>query len=242
MTPARPIAPHGLDAYLRHAVVAGATQNFVEVLVLPRDEAEEKRRTMDVQTARALHEDRPRLVLLGKEPGVMRSMAHGKAQRTPLTICESGLVLPGDPPPIPWELAERESYPFCFLVGLSIAVRHFRSWGEWATGEGVDIVRLHCHVYDVPLPPASGWYTQPHTEQDLQSAGLLPWSGPPDPEDWPGEHRLWLFPEAWRTAIPKGLPTITHTGRRARYDPEDPGSVFKGRLLTGLLATTPGET
>lgn len=70
----------------------------------------------------------------------------------------------------------------------------------------------------VPQAPALAWWSTPHSADELREAGCRRWSGPPEREDWPGEHRLWLFPTEWAPAIPIGVQLVTISGRPRTWD------------------------
>lgn len=247
----RPIAPHGIDAHPHHAVLCACVfppkgkpksrDRFIDVLLLPAEEAARQyrenfgysRELADTVTANGL-----RLVFPRKTPGRMRILGRGQSKSAPLTVCEGGILLPGDPPPLDYLPGEAEAYPFAFLAGVDAAIREFDGWAAWARTEGIDAAALHRYVWRIPPAPPLEWFSVPHSEAEMREAGLLKWSGPPEPEGWPGEHNLWLLRAEWVNDIPQGMDLVSIAGKRVPFVREHnigPEAERGGALAFGLL-------
>lgn len=247
----RPIAPHGIDAYPHHAVVCACVfppkkkkseDRFMDVLLLPAEEAARQCRESfgySKELADAVTANGLRLVFFVNTPGRVNVVGRGQSKSTPLTVCEGGILLPGAPPPLDYLPGEAEAYPFAFLAGVDAAIREFAGWAAWARAEGIDAAALHRYVWRIPLAPPLEWFSVPHPEAELREAGLLKWSGPPEPEGWPGEHNLWLLRAEWVNDIPQGMELVSIAGKRVPFVREHnvgPGAQRGGALAFGLLA------
>lgn len=179
-----------------------------------------------------------RLVLFPNTPGRITLVGRGYSKSAALTVCEGGILLPGEPPPVDYLPGEAEAYPFAFLAGVDAAIREFHKWAAWARAEGIDAAALHRYVWRIPPAPPLEWFSVPHTEAEMREAGLCRWSGPPDPESWAGEHRLWLLRAEWVNDIPQGMELVSITGRRVPFVREHntgPNAQRGGALAFGML-------
>lgn len=251
----RPVAPHGIEAIPRHAVVCAVAypppkpsrgrprdESFMDVLLLPADVAArecEERGGYTRELADRVTDTGLRLVFSAERPGHMEVLGRGATLGAVIDVCEGGIVLPGAPPPVPYQPGEAEAYPFAFLVGPDGAIRHFGRWRAWAIREGIDAAALHRYVWRIPPAPAAEWFATPRTEAELREAGFGLWTGPPDPEEWPGEHRLWLLRADWASDVPEGTPVTTISGKTIRFTRREfdhPDAGREGFLPVGLLA------
>lgn len=246
----RPVAPHGIEHYPRHAVVCAGLKSpgtgeerLIDVLLLPADVAAEQCTANGGYTKEASQRTGAnglRLLFHEDAPGYALLIGRKQSVTTSLTVCAGGVLLPGQPPALDYRPGEAEAYPFCFLVGVSTAIRTFTSWTRWANQERLDSAALYRYVWDIPAAPSLEWFSVPHSEAEMREAGLRRWSGPPEPEDWPGEHGLWLLRAEWVNDIPQGMELVSISGKRVPFVREHnigpEAERGGGALAFGLLA------
>lgn len=161
--PRRPVAPHGYDAHPRHSVCAAVrsdpedpTYQFVDVLLLPAERAKEQIETGGGYTVELAHAHAAtglRLLFSTDRVGRVITGGRGESLSAKLRACKGGLILPGDPPPIAYKPGEAEAYPFCFLVGIDVAITHLAGWAEWAASEEIDVDKLRLHLESHTMAP-----------------------------------------------------------------------------------------
>lgn len=247
----RLVAPHGIEAHPRHAAVCAVVRPndthrakpFVDVLVLPAERAARQcteHGGYTYEIAGEVGRTGIRLIFASDRPGHMGTVGRGRKLGAKLFACEGGILLPGHPPPVPWEPGEAEAYPFCFLLGVEAAIHHFEGWAKWARREGIDALALRRYVQNIPAAPPLAWFVVEHTEAELQAARFKGWTSAEDgPERWPGQHRLWLFRAEWVHDIPAGMEVVSISGKRLPFVREehlDADAVRFGALAVGLLA------